>query len=116
MPPIAADSSDINGWTIITLRKTRAGWAESPVEFSHFRTRDQREVDLVVESSEGEVIGVEVKAKSSIEEADFRGLRLPRDRLRTGLRAVGGHCFDTRPASNRTSTSSPSLSAPNNAE
>ncbi|TDD13811.1 ATP-binding protein [Nonomuraea diastatica] len=59
----------------------QAGWAESVVEFGHFRTRDQREVDLVIESGEGEVIGVEVKAKSSVEEADFRGLRLLRDRL-----------------------------------
>ncbi|MFI7634175.1 ATP-binding protein [Nonomuraea sp. NPDC049400] len=66
----------------------QAGWADSVVEFGHFRTRDQREVDLVIESGEGEVIGVEVKAKSSIEEADFRGLRLLRDRL--GSAFVGG--------------------------
>ncbi|MEV0380257.1 ATP-binding protein [Nonomuraea sp. NPDC050643] len=66
----------------------QAGWAESVVRFGHFRTRDQREVDLVVESGEGEVIGVEVKAKSSIEEADFRGLRMLRDHL--GDAFVGG--------------------------
>ncbi|MEV0613973.1 DUF4143 domain-containing protein [Nonomuraea sp. NPDC050404] len=66
----------------------QAGWAESVVQFSHFRTRQQHEVDLVIESSEGEVVGVEVKAKSSIEEADFRGLRLLRDKL--GADFVGG--------------------------
>ncbi|MEU4231755.1 ATP-binding protein [Nonomuraea sp. NPDC026600] len=59
----------------------QAGWSEEMVEFSHFRTRDQREVDLVIESHEGSVVGVEVKAKSSIEEKDFQGLRLLRERL-----------------------------------
>ncbi|NRQ34037.1 ATP-binding protein [Nonomuraea sp. NN258] len=59
----------------------QAGWSDELVEFSHFRTRDQREVDLVIESQEGDVVGIEVKAKASIEERDFQGLRLLRDKL-----------------------------------
>lgn len=66
----------------------QAGWAETAVEFGHFRAHDQHEVDLVMESSDGQVVGIEVKAKSSIEEADFRGLRLLRDKL--GSAFVGG--------------------------
>ncbi len=70
----------------------QAGWSAEFVEFSHFRTRDQREVDLVIESHEGDVVGVEVKAKASIEEKDFQGLRLLRDRL--GVNFVAGVLFN----------------------
>jgi predicted AAA+ superfamily ATPase len=59
----------------------QGGWSESLLEFSHFRTKELHEVDLVIESHEGMVAGVEVKAKSSIEDKDFRGLRLLRDSL-----------------------------------
>lgn len=66
----------------------QAGWAEATVEFGHFRTRDQHEVDLVVRSEDGAVAGVEVKAASTVTDEDFRGLRLLRDRL--GPDFVGG--------------------------
>lgn len=41
----------------------------------HFRDRDGREVDLIVEARDGQIAGVEVKAAASISERDFRGLR-----------------------------------------
>ena len=66
----------------------QAGWAENRVHFAHFRTRDQQEVDLVVQTEEGVVAAVEVKASSTIADTDFRGLRLLRDRL--GREFVGG--------------------------
>jgi uncharacterized protein len=66
----------------------QAGWTRESVEFSHFRTRDGLEVDLVVETGDGRVAGVEVKAASTISDNDFRGLRLLRDRL--GSEFVGG--------------------------
>lgn len=81
----------VETFTVNELIK-QAGWAEAVVEFTHFRTRDQREVDLVMESAEGEILCFEVKAKSSIEEADFRGLRFLRDRL--GSSFVGGVLFN----------------------
>jgi predicted AAA+ superfamily ATPase len=51
------------------------------LRFSHFRTRDQLEVDLVAQTAEGAVAGVEVKASSTVADTDFGGLRLLRDRL-----------------------------------
>lgn len=66
----------------------QAGWAEAPMAFSHFRTKDGQEVDLVCETDEGRIAGVEMKAASSVEDKDFRGLRLLRDRL--GHEFVGG--------------------------
>lgn len=66
----------------------QAGWAQARVEFSHFRTKDHHEVDLVIESDDGPVAAVEIKAKASVDDKDFRGLRMLRDRL--GADFVGG--------------------------
>lgn len=59
----------------------QAGWAEAPLSFSHFRTKDGQEIDLVCETHDGRIAGVEMKAASSVEDKDFRGLRLLRDTL-----------------------------------
>lgn len=66
----------------------QAGWSAPEVRFSHFRTRDGVEVDLVAEAQDGRVSGIEVKASGRVTEQDFRGLRLLRDRL--GEDFVGG--------------------------
>ena len=41
---------------------------------SHYRDKDQVEVDLVLERSPGHVVGIEVKANASVRPRDFRGL------------------------------------------
>lgn len=66
----------------------QAGWADIPCTFSHFRTPDGQEVDLVIETDDGRIAGVEVKAAGSVRSEDFRGLRLLRDRM--GADFVGG--------------------------
>ena len=45
------------------------------VACSHFRTRDGAEGDLVLETDDGAVIGIEVKASSLVTATDFFGLR-----------------------------------------
>ncbi len=52
-----------------------ASWHAEPIAFHHFRDKDGGEVDLVLERSADEVVGVEVKAAATVTEADFRGLR-----------------------------------------
>lgn len=54
---------------------------------SHYRDKDQVEVDFVLESPLREVIGIEVKAAASVNSADFKGLRRLRDQC--------SHCFLT---------------------
>lgn len=66
----------------------QAGWAEAAVTFSHFRTKDGQGVDLVCETDDGRLAAVEVKAAGRVEDRDFRGLRLLRDKL--GSDFVGG--------------------------
>jgi predicted AAA+ superfamily ATPase len=53
----------------------QASWSEEPVGFFHFRDRDGVEVDIVLERGARAVGGIEVKASSTVTEADFRGLR-----------------------------------------
>lgn len=52
-----------------------SAWSERKLTFSHFRTKDQDEVDLVIEDRRGRVIGIEVKASATVRAQDFRGLR-----------------------------------------
>ena len=63
--------------------RRQASWLADPVDFYHFRDRDDYEVDIVLEQGALAVAGVEVKAAATIKEADLRGLR----KLRT---AAGG--------------------------
>ncbi|MBO9112733.1 MULTISPECIES: ATP-binding protein [Rhizobium/Agrobacterium group] len=52
-----------------------ASWSERRVSFSHYRTKDKDEVDVVIEDRRGRIIGIEVKASATVRAQDFRGLR-----------------------------------------
>lgn len=41
----------------------------------HFRDRDMREVDIVLERDDGMIAGIEVKASATVKSTDFSGLR-----------------------------------------
>lgn len=64
----------------IELRRQIA-WQENAPRQYHYRDRDGREVDIVLERRDGSVIGVEVKSAASASSSDFRGLRHLRDKL-----------------------------------
>lgn len=53
-----------------------ATWSDQRLRISHFRTKDQDGVDLVIEDRRGRVIGIEVKASATVRPQDLRGLRL----------------------------------------
>lgn len=44
-------------------------------DFYHFRDKDKNEVDVVIEDRSGRVVGIEVKASSTVTSDDFSGLR-----------------------------------------
>jgi len=52
-----------------------ASWSERRLSFSHYRTKDQDEVDVVIEDRRGRIIGIEVKASATVKSDDFRGLK-----------------------------------------
>ena len=53
----------------------QAGWSDRRIGFFHFRTKEGKEVDLVMEDHRGQVVGVEVKASATVTPSDFCGLR-----------------------------------------
>lgn len=50
-------------------------WSNKRLRVSHYRSKSQDEVDLVIEDRQGRVIGIGVKASATVHSADFRGLR-----------------------------------------
>ncbi|TVR90337.1 MAG: ATP-binding protein [Spirochaetaceae bacterium] len=73
--------------TFIYLELQRqASWREDKVTFSHYRDKDQVEVDIVMETGR-QVAGVEVKASSTVKSDDFAGLRKLRQAVGKGFAA-----------------------------
>jgi hypothetical protein len=60
------------------LRRQASGW-EHDVRFSHYRDKDQQEVDIVLERGPSRVVGIEVKAAATLRDADRRGLERLRE-------------------------------------
>jgi uncharacterized protein len=56
-----------------------AAWTDLRLSFSHYRTKDQDEVDLVIEDRRGRIIGIEVKASATVRQSDVKGLRQLRE-------------------------------------
>ncbi len=59
----------------------------SDYELGHWRTRDDTEVDLVIERGDGTVVGIEVKTSAQVSGSDFSGLSALRSRLGTRFAA-----------------------------
>ncbi|MFA7200758.1 MAG: ATP-binding protein [Bacteroidales bacterium] len=53
----------------------QAGWMEEPLRVMHFSMHRGAEVDLVIEDYRKHIYGIEIKAKASIQEKDFQGLK-----------------------------------------
>lgn len=56
-------------------------WSRHQAELSHYRDRDRYEVDAILESRQGQIVAIEVKAASTVGTDDFRALRRLADRL-----------------------------------
>jgi len=61
--------------------RAQSEWSQNRPGLYHFRDRDGAEVDLVLESGDGRVVGIEVKTGATVRADDLRGLRLLEQRL-----------------------------------
>src|SRR3990167_8748910 len=52
-----------------------ASWCDESIYFSHYRDKDQVEVDIVLETMSGDVIGIEVKSSATLRSEYFQGLQ-----------------------------------------
>jgi predicted AAA+ superfamily ATPase len=50
-------------------------WSSTKPQIFHFRTQTGQEVDIVLEDRAGKLVGIEVKASSTVTAQDFKGLR-----------------------------------------
>ena len=70
----------LENFVVMELRK-QIGWSARPPQLFHFRAQTGQEVDLLLEDAAGRVVGVEVKASSTLSSHDFKGLRFLREAL-----------------------------------
>jgi hypothetical protein len=61
--------------------RAQCEWSATRPHLFHYRDREGHEVDLVLESADGRVVGMEVKAGATVRSDDLRGLRLLERRL-----------------------------------
>lgn len=64
----------LENFVVMELRK-QTTWSRSQVRMFHYRTHSGEEVDVILESSAGHIVGIEVKAASTVGNSDFKGLR-----------------------------------------
>ena len=70
-------------------------WSDAGADIYHYRTKDKVEVDIVLETRDFKVVGIEVKATSTPRAEDFAGLRHLHNR--TGDDFLGGYLLHTGP-------------------
>ena len=58
-----------------------SSWATTSAKLFHYRDRDDREVDVILERADGTVVGIEMKAAATAVSGDFKALAYLRDRL-----------------------------------
>lgn len=91
-PGSAAAGPLMENFVVMELAR-QLSWSEQRGTLHHYRTKDQIEVDAVIETPDGRVVGIEVKAGSTVRSEDIRGLRHLADLL--GDRFTAGFVFYT---------------------
>lgn len=84
----------LEGFVAGELRRQLA-WADESVRVSHFRDRSAGEVDLILETPDGRIAGIEVKSASRVGRNDAKWLTAFREKL--GKRFVAGVVLHTGP-------------------
>jgi uncharacterized protein len=82
----------LEGFVLMELAR-QLTWSRQRAELFHYRTKDKVEVDAVLENRQGQVVGIEIKASSTVAAGDFRGLRHLAER--TGDDFIAGLVFYT---------------------
>lgn len=65
--------------------RSPATWSDIDVRLYHYRDRSGPEIDVILETSDGRIGAVEVKAAASVTDDDARTLRMFRDRVGAGF-------------------------------
>lgn len=60
---------------VATELMKQLSWSKTLGKLFHFRTQEGQEVDFVIESDSGHLVGIEVKCANSVNQDDFKGLK-----------------------------------------
>lgn len=90
--PGGAAGAMIENFVLMELAR-QLTWSRERARLYHYRTKDKVEVDAVVETPDGRVIGIEVKAGATVRAEDLAGLRHLANQ--TGERFVAGYVLYT---------------------
>ena len=60
---------------VFTELQKQISWQDRRIALTHYRDKDKVEIDFVLENSRSQLVGVEVKAASTVSSSDFKGLR-----------------------------------------
>lgn len=72
--PGGAAGAVLENFVVMELAR-QLTWSDERGRLYHYRTKDKLEVDAVIETPDGRVIGVEVKSGASVHTEDLAGLR-----------------------------------------
>ncbi|MBB6475016.1 ATP-binding protein [Sphaerisporangium rubeum] len=70
----------LEGFVLMELSR-QLTWSQERADLYHYRTKDQVEVDAILETRQGKVAALEIKASSTVRPDDFRGLHHVADRV-----------------------------------
>lgn len=76
----------IEGFVVGEINKQRT-WSQTRPSIFHFRDRNGLEVDLILESRDGRIVAIEIKAGASPNSSDFKAMAWLRDKLGDRFRA-----------------------------
>jgi predicted AAA+ superfamily ATPase len=85
--PSATMGPLLENFVVMELTK-QFGWSNTRPKLFHFREQSGIEIDIILENAKGEVVGIEVKASSTVTTSDFKHLRFLQGKL--GNRCVCG--------------------------
>lgn len=63
-------------------------WNKTRSNIYHFRDHSGSEVDIILENSQGEIVGIEVKNTQTVKPEDFKNLKLLQEKM--GKRFISG--------------------------
>lgn len=60
---------------VFTELQKQISWQDRRIALTHYRDKDKVEIDFVLENSRSQLVGIEVKAASTVSSSNFKGLR-----------------------------------------
>lgn len=57
-------------------------WSKLHIQLYHFRTSSGEEVDIILEDRSGNIVGIEIKNRTTVNPSDFKGLRYLREKAK----------------------------------